>query len=166
MMKLLQPKLLISSIYELDISLLKKRGVRGLIMDLDNTLVAWNHPDASGELKAWLAKVRVHGLEMCIVSNNLSHRVEQFADNIGVMSVPKAAKPRRRSFRVAMRKMGTHHRNTAVIGDQVFTDILGGNRLKLFTILVSPISREEYWMTRIVRKVEHALVRGRLHSGA
>ncbi len=159
MIKLLQPRLFLTSVFDLDLARLRERGVHGLIMDLDNTLVGWNRPDLSRELKVWFQEVRDHGFKMCIVSNNLTDRVEQFAEKVGVMAIPKAAKPRRRSFRLAMRRMGTTRHTTAVIGDQVFTDILGGNRLRLFTILVHPIDAREYWTTRLVRKVERYVVR-------
>ncbi|MHB1611741.1 MAG: YqeG family HAD IIIA-type phosphatase [Sulfobacillus sp.] len=162
MISLLKPHLSVGSIFDLDIGILRKRGYRGLIMDLDNTLVAWNHPEAPQELLDWLAKVRHYGIDMCIVSNNLGRRVEEFAAQIGVSFIAKAAKPRRRAFRLAMRKMGTHRGDTAVVGDQVFTDILGGNRLKLFTILVRPVAAEEFWTTRLVRMVEHRMVRRHL----
>ncbi len=159
MIKILQPRLFLASIFDLDLVSLRAHGVRGLIMDLDNTLVGWNRPDMSQELTAWFQAVRAHGFKMCIVSNNMTERVEQFSKKSGVMSIPKAAKPRRRSFWLAMKRMGTNHHNTAVIGDQVFTDILGGNRLQLYTILVHPIDAHEYWTTRIVRRLERHFVR-------
>ncbi len=158
MIDILQPRLFVQSIYDIDLSRLVNRGVKGLILDLDNTLVGWNQPNASHELMEWLGEVRQHQLKSCIVSNNLSERVELFGREIGVMAIAKAAKPRRRAFRLAMRKMGTHHRETAVVGDQVFTDILGGNRLNLFTILVRPMNEQEYWATRVVRRVERMLL--------
>lgn len=158
MIQILQPRLFVQSIYDIDLNRLMNRGVKGLILDLDNTLVEWNQPVASQDLKDWLTAVKSYRFKTCIVSNNLSERVEQFSRHIGVMAIAKAAKPRRKAFRVAMKKMGTHHRETAVVGDQVFTDILGGNRLKLFTILVRPMNNEEFWTTRLVRRVEEAFV--------
>lgn len=162
MIKILEPRLFVSSIYDIDTAFLKSRGVDGLIMDLDNTLVAWNRRDVSEQLLAWLWDVKRHGIRTCIVSNNLSDRVHWFASQIGVASIPNAAKPRRRAFCQAMREMGTERHNTAVVGDQIFTDILGGNRLNLFTILVHPVGQEELWPTRVMRQIEHALVRRRL----
>ncbi|NMP21176.1 YqeG family HAD IIIA-type phosphatase [Sulfobacillus harzensis] len=158
MIDILQPRLFVQSIYDIDLSRLTARGVKGLILDLDNTLVGWNQPNASEELMDWLMRVRQYELQTCIVSNNLSDRVESFSREVGVMAIAKAAKPRRRAFRQAMRKMGTHHRETAVVGDQVFTDILGGNRLNLFTILVRPMNEREYWATKVVRRVERMLL--------
>lgn len=134
--------------------------MNGLILDLDNTLVGWNQPDATAELLKWLEDVKTFRLKTCIVSNNMSERVERFSRSIGVMAIAKAAKPRRRAFQHAMRKMGTHHRDTAVIGDQVFTDILGGNRLQLYTILVKPLAEREFWGTQLVRRLERVVVGG------
>lgn len=162
---LLRPRLYVATVFDIEPDFLTERGISGLIVDLDNTLVAWNHPDVSTELGLWIADMRSHAIEMCIVSNNMGERVEAFAEKIGVMSIAKAAKPRRRSFHAAMRRMGTHAHTTAVIGDQIFTDILGGNRLNLYTILVHPLDDREYWMTRMVRQVEKALIRGRIPQG-
>lgn len=158
MIQILQPQLFVQSIYDIDLNRLVQRGVKGLILDLDNTLVGWNQPTASDELIEWLGKVRAYRLKTCIVSNNMSERVERFGQHIGVMAIAKAAKPRRRAFRQAMRKMGTHQRQTAVVGDQVFTDILGGNRLNLFTILVRPLNEREFWTTQLVRRIERAVL--------
>jgi hypothetical protein len=158
MLQILQPQLYVQSIYDIDLKRLIARGMKGLILDLDNTLVGWNQPTASEQLMAWLAEVRGHELKTCIVSNNMSGRVELFAKHIGVMAIAKAAKPRRKAFRLAMHKMGTHQHQTAVVGDQVFTDILGGNRLSLYTILVRPLNEREYWTTQLVRRIERAVL--------
>lgn len=164
MIQVLQPQLFVQSIYDIDLDRLVDKGVRGLILDLDNTLVGWNQPQASDELLAWLKEVNRRRLKTCIVSNNMSDRVEKFGKHIGVMAIAKAAKPRRRAFRLAMRKMGTRHNQTAVVGDQVFTDILGGNRLQLFTILVRPINEREYWTTQLVRRLERAVLPASTHE--
>lgn len=158
MIQILQPQLFVQSIYDIDLDRLVDRGLKGLILDLDNTLVGWNQPNASDQLFDWLTQVKQHHLKTCIVSNNMSDRVEKFGQHIGVMAIAKAAKPRRRAFRQAMRKMEVHARQTAVVGDQVFTDILGGNRLQLFTILVRPMNDREFWTTQLVRRIERAVL--------
>lgn len=158
MLKILKPHLFLRTIYELDFGRLSRRGIHGLIVDLDNTLVGYNRPDASEQLRSWLARAKQLGFDVCIVSNNLTARVEAFARVIGVKSVSNAAKPRRRGFSLAMSKMGTQPATTAVIGDQVFTDILGGNRLGLYTILVHPVDPHEFLTTRLVRRVERLVV--------
>ena len=166
MIKILQPKLFVQSVYDIDLARLAARGMRGLILDLDNTLVGWNQPEASQELVEWLGRVKARQLKTCIVSNNLGDRVERFSRRVGVMAIAKAAKPRRRAFREAMRKMGTHQQQTAVVGDQVFTDIFGGNRLGLFTILVKPLNERELWTTQLVRHIERAVVSRQESAGS
>ncbi|PSR24132.1 MAG: YqeG family HAD IIIA-type phosphatase [Sulfobacillus acidophilus] len=161
MIQILQPGLFVQSIYDIDLDRLVERGVRGLILDLDNTLVGWNQPRASKELLQWLEDVKLRELQTCIVSNNMGDRVEQFSQHVGVMAIAKAAKPRRRAFRQAMQRMGTNRQDTAVVGDQIFTDILGGNRLHLFTILVRPMNEQEFWTTQLVRRLERAVLPGR-----
>ncbi len=158
MIQILQPQLFVQSIYDIDLRRLENRGIKGLILDLDNTLVEWNQPEASDELLHWLSLIKDQGFKTCIVSNNMSARVETFSRHIGIMAIAKAAKPRRRAFRQAMHNMGTVGRQTAVVGDQVFTDILGGNRLQLFTILVRPMTDREFWTTQLVRRVERAVL--------
>jgi len=95
---------------------------------------------------------------MCFVSNNTDLRVKEIADRVNIPFIARAKKPRRRSFRKAMALMDTKPEHTAVVGDQIFTDILGGNRLGLFTVLVSPISRKEFIGTRLVRILEKIIL--------
>lgn len=158
MLNMLRPRLYLPSIYDIDLPALARRGIGGLILDLDNTLVKWNEPGLTPDLRAWIARARRQRLELCIVSNNLGPRVDAFTRASGVSSIARAAKPRTKAFRIAMRRMGTDADSTAVVGDQVFTDILGGNRLHLFTILVRPLDPREFWTTRAIRRVERWLV--------
>lgn len=165
---LLAPRQFLDHIFFLDLVALQERGIRGIIVDLDNTLVAWNRGGAApGEVADWLATVRQRGFEACILSNNYPERVAAFSDRLPVPAIHRAGKPRRGGFRRAMELMGTTPAETAVVGDQVFTDILGGNRLGLHTILVVPISKKEFVGTRLVRQIERILLaylrgRGRL----
>ncbi|MCY0877734.1 MAG: YqeG family HAD IIIA-type phosphatase [Firmicutes bacterium] len=158
MIAVLRPRLYVQSIYDIDLDRLVDRGMRGLILDLDNTLIGWNQPDVPRELREWLNAVERRRFKTCVVSNNLRERVERFSREVGIMAIGRAGKPRRRAFRQAMQRMGTQRHNTAVIGDQVFTDILGGNRLHLYTILVRPLNDKEFWTTRLVRRLERAVL--------
>ena len=96
---------------------------------------------------------------MCLVSNNKKDRVSNFGRILGVPALSKARKPRRRAFREAMRIMNTRPETTAVIGDQIFTDVLGGNRLGLYTILVVPLSKQEFIGTRCMRHLERVVLK-------
>lgn len=159
MWDILKPDLFLDSIHDLDWDKLRARGIRALILDLDNTLVGWRSPDTPPELLDWIKELKARGFVACLVSNNFSDRVSSFGDRLGFPHVPRAAKPRRGAFRKAMSILNTSASETAVIGDQVFTDVLGGNRLGLFTVLVVPINNREFIGTRAVRMVERMALR-------
>ncbi len=146
------------SIFDIPLQELTASGIKGLIFELDNTLTEWNK-ELPSETTAWLKFAKNIGFKMCFVSNNSDTRVREVADVVEVPFVARAGKPRRRSFRRAMDLMQTTADTTAVVGDQIFTDILGGNRLGLLTILVSPISSKEFPGTRVVRLFEKILLK-------
>lgn len=134
-------------------------GIRGLIIDLDNTMTPWNDVEVGPKVAEWFIKVKAAGIHACVVSNNKERqRVAVVAERLGIPFVFRATKPRRRAFRAGMDRLGTGNKDTAVIGDQLFTDILGGNRLGLYTILVTPINDHEFIGTRIMRQMEKVLV--------
>jgi HAD superfamily phosphatase (TIGR01668 family) len=134
-------------------------GIKAVLLDLDNTLVEWNNPEPTVELKQWLAAVRARGMQPCLVSNNRGARVSEFAAKVGLPYVSRAVKPRRKGFREAMAKLGVTPAQTAVVGDQLFTDILGGNRSGAYTILVQPLHPRELLWTRMMRRFERPLLR-------
>jgi HAD superfamily phosphatase (TIGR01668 family) len=155
----LRPNLFLDSVQAIDLRLLRRRGIRGVVLDLDNTLAGWRALQPSLEVATWLKGLRSHQIGAVILSNNGKGRVGDFARSIGVPCIPNARKPRVRGFLQAMQMLGTTPQTTAVIGDQVFTDILGGNRAGFFTILVSPLTREEFVGTKAVRRVEGMVLR-------
>jgi HAD superfamily phosphatase (TIGR01668 family) len=156
----LRPSTQVPTIYDIDLSALRARGIRGVILDLDNTIVPWGAREVGPRLPTWIAAARAADLQLCIVSNNMGSRVRSIADRLGVPLVTWALKPRRRAIRHALVVMGTTPDATALVGDQLLTDILGGNRLGLHTILVRPQSHREFVLTRLVRLVERMLLRG------
>lgn len=158
-MRILRPAEYLQSIFEIDLARLKQLGKRAIILDLDNTLVRWNDPDPTPGLLTWLDEVKAKGFLPCIVSNNSGPRVSEFAAKVGIPFIPKATKPRRKGFREAMARLGVTPAETVVVGDQIFTDVLGGNRSGAYTILVVPIDPREFIGTRIVRQVERQVLR-------
>jgi hypothetical protein len=151
----LVPKLQVNSIYHIDLNMLWDNGYRGIITYLENTLVGARAPLATPELLEWLKKVRDIGFQVVIVSNNRRVRVEKFAEPLAIPYLYRAKKPSVAPFRKALALMRLSPRETVVIGDQMLTDVLGGNRMGLFTILVQPISREdESFITKINRGLE------------
>jgi HAD superfamily phosphatase (TIGR01668 family) len=155
----LRPDSRSDTVYAISLKALHARGIRGVILDLDNTLVPWGAREAPPELRGWIAAGRAEGLQFCIVSNNRGARVARLAAALGLPAVTGALKPRRGALRRALGVMGTTPATTALIGDQLFTDILGGNRLGLHTILVRPQSRKEFVLTRAVRWAERLVGR-------
>ncbi|QGG46600.1 YqeG family HAD IIIA-type phosphatase [Heliorestis convoluta] len=160
-MKLLRPTQQVDTVPDVDIAALADKGVKGVIIDLDNTLTEWNKYDLCPTIGQWLHKLEKEGIKVCILSNNGERRVQQFAESCQIPYISRARKPRRRGFQQAMKLLGTSAQETAVIGDQIFTDVLGGNRMGLHTILVNPISRREFVGTRLVRTIEKLVLRQR-----
>lgn len=153
-LKFMVPDLFAQSIYTIDYQKLKQRGVKGIIVDLDNTLVESTRPDATPRLVKWLDELREMGFHVMIVSNNNQTRVSHFADPLGLPFIHTAKKPLLSAFKKALKKMNTQREETVVIGDQLLTDVFGGNRMGLYTILVAPVSQIDGFFTRINRRCE------------
>jgi uncharacterized protein len=156
--KLLFPNLYLESIHKLDFQRLKNKGIKAIIVDIDNTLVSWDSKYAPQEVVDWLDHAKKEGFDLCIVSNNTKDRVVTFSENLKIPAIHAAIKPRNKPFYRAMDIMKSKPSNTAIIGDQIFTDVLGGNRLGLFTILVVPVGQKEHFWTYVVRKVERRVL--------
>jgi uncharacterized protein len=153
------PRLSVRSIYEIDLQALWQTGIRGIITDLDNTLVGAKHPSATPELSNWLLQVSAMGFKVVIVSNNSKLRVSRFSDPLSIPYIFSARKPGHAPFRRALGMMDLNPEQAVVVGDQMLTDVLGGNRLGLHTILVVPISlKDEGFFTRINRRIEKVAI--------
>ena len=119
---------------------LKGRGITLLLADLDNTLVPYKVPFPTPELKAWRAELESGGVQLFLLSNSRRPgRAQRFAGELGIPFLGHAGKPKRGGFRKAMEQLGRTPEQTAIVGDQIFTDILGGNRSGITTLLVRPI---------------------------
>lgn len=153
-MKYLLPSMYVESIYHIDLEKLRARGIDTIISDLDNTLVPWVETQVNPELKTWLENLKAQGFKVCLVSNALERRIAHFRAELNVPGLSRANKPSRKAFRQALALLGSRPETTAMIGDQIFTDVLGGNRLGLFTILVVPLCDRDFFTTRIVRIFE------------
>ncbi|MEB3164456.1 MAG: YqeG family HAD IIIA-type phosphatase [Prochlorothrix sp.] len=138
--QLLQPNLILSeSVLGITPELLQHHQLRGLILDVDDTLVPAAIPEVSEHLCHWLESLRPH-VSLWLVTNNLNRRrIQRIADRVQVPYLLGAGKPSRRKLREAARGMGLPLTTIAMVGDRLLTDVLAGNRLGLFTILVAPI---------------------------
>lgn len=160
MLKKFLPSLRVNTVYDIDLAALYAQGYRGIITDLDNTLVGAKEPHATKKLIDWLETAKRTGFQVVIVSNNDEERVSKFTKPLGIPFVYAARKPRLRPFQKALSLMNLSASQTVMIGDQMLTDVFGGNRTSLFTILVMPIAiADEGVMTRFNRRVEKVILR-------
>ncbi len=138
--RLLQPDLALhGSILKLTPELIVQHHLKGLILDVDETLVPFKQSQPLDEVRQWLQQVQAL-VTVVLVSNNLSHsRISRIADTLDVPFYTGAGKPSRRKLRQAVALMELPHHEIAMVGDRLFTDVLGGNRLGLFTVLVEPM---------------------------
>jgi len=157
---LLVPDQNLKDIFEVDTEKLKAMGIKGIITDMDNTLVPWSDRTVYPKLALWFARLKDEGFKLYIVSNNSREHVTLLAEELEIPAIWYAVKPRRKAFRRAINDMQLSPEQVAVVGDQILTDVLGGNRLGLYTILVNPISEKEFFWTRLNRLLER-LVGGR-----
>jgi HAD superfamily phosphatase (TIGR01668 family) len=154
-----------SRLVDIDLDGLLQKGIRALILDLDNTLVKWHEAEVPAEVDHWVDQAKARGFRLCIASNALPERVKLIAGRLGIPYVSGALKPRRTPFRKALMRMDVVSQETAVVGDQIFTDVLGGNRLGLYTILTRPLSRKEFPTTRMLRGLENWVIRKLIQEG-
>lgn len=154
----LSPDFYIDEIRKIRPEELEKWGVKGVICDLDNTIIPWGEETLSEEIIEWIACLKAAGYRLCLVSNSLHTRVNGIAAILDVDAVPAAAKPRKKAFLKAIAKLQLDPTAVVVIGDQLFTDIFGGKRLGLKTVLVKPMSSEELLWTRMMRKLEKKIL--------
>jgi HAD superfamily phosphatase (TIGR01668 family) len=157
----LSPDLYYRSVGSIDLDTLRGRGVRALLVDLDNTLLPRDTSEFTVEALDFASRVREAGFSACLVSNNWHARVHAAASELGFMLVPKALKPLPWGFRAGLHLLGATSRETAVIGDQLFTDISGGNMLGMTTVLVLPLSSTDLPHTLALRRLEALVLRGR-----
>jgi|LFRM01.1.fsa_nt_gb HAD superfamily phosphatase (TIGR01668 family) len=154
MIKKFYPDLIADNVKKIDLNYLLENNIKGLILDIDNTLVPDYVEEAGDDIIKWVDKVKKMGFKVCIVSNATQKRVLKFNEKLGVDAISRASKPGKKSFLRAIKIMGIKAEETAVIGDQIFTDIYGGNKLNMFTILVKPIATKEFILVRIKRLAE------------
>jgi len=157
--KILKPKVYINSVYNIDLKKLKKiKKIKGIIVDLDNTLVAWGEKEVSQKVIDWVKEAKKLGLKICIVSNTNSKRVAEFAKIFNIPYHSKYFKPFSIAFNNGLKILDTKKSETVVIGDQIFTDMWGGNKLKLLTILVVPIVKKDSIGTFLHRNLEKIFI--------
>lgn len=158
----LAPDLYVTSVHAIDLDALIATGTRVLLLDLDNTLLPRDTNVVPEELREWASGLKAKGLRVCLVSNNFHDRVRIVAAELGFDLVDHAVKPLPFAFLRALGKVGARRSEAAVVGDQLFTDILGGRLLGMRTILVAPLSQTDLPHTLILRRLEALVLKGRV----
>lgn len=151
------PSEFVRSIFHITPEMLKEKGVKAIITDLDNTLVEWDRPNATPKLIEWFTSMKAAGIQVTIVSNNNELRVKLFADPLEIPFISRAKKPLGKAFKQALITMAIKREEVVVIGDQLLTDVFGGNRQKLHTILVIPVAKSDGFVTKFNRMVERRI---------
>jgi HAD superfamily phosphatase (TIGR01668 family) len=141
-----------------------EQNKRAIIFDLDNTLAPYYESEPSQKLVLFLKYLVNSGFRLCILSNNKKERVDIFNKNLELIAIHGADKPLFKGMNLAITKLGVGTNELVVIGDQIFTDILVGNRKNAYTILVNPLSDKEEIGVRIKRKLEALIIKSYLRS--
>ncbi len=153
------PDIFVETVFDMDIQGLKDNGIKAFIFDIDNTLATYAMPVADEKTAAWVKELQTMGFKIFIVSNNDKERVRVFSENIGVPYFGKALKPLSIFLRRACKAMGVQPSQTALVGDQLFTDVWGGNLLNMKTVLVKPISEVEDGFVKFKRQFERRILK-------
>ncbi|MBR5155434.1 MAG: YqeG family HAD IIIA-type phosphatase [Clostridia bacterium] len=153
------PDIFVDTVFDMDLEKLKADGVKAFIFDIDNTLATYAMPVADEKTAIWVKGLKDEGFKVFIASNNDKDRVRIFAENIDVPYFGKALKPLGFYLCKACRIMDVKTKEVALVGDQLFTDIWGGNLLNMKTILVKPISEVEDGFVRFKRRFERRILK-------
>ncbi|MBI5975776.1 YqeG family HAD IIIA-type phosphatase [Staphylococcus canis] len=156
--RLFLPNQYVQSIYEINFDDLKKRQIKGVITDLDNTLVGWDEAEPTPKVKEWFKSLSDRGIKVTVVSNNNEKRVKSFCQSLDVDYIFKARKPLGKSLRKATKQMRLKKEEVVVIGDQMMTDVFGGNRNGLYTIMVVPVKNSDGLVTQFNRLIERRIL--------
>lgn len=153
------PDIFVDTVFDMDLEDLKSKKIKAFIFDIDNTLATYAMPVADEKTAAWVKKLKADGFKIFIVSNNDKERVRIFSENIDVPYFGKALKPLGIFLRRACKSMGVTPKETALVGDQLFTDVWGGNLLNMTTVLVKPISEVEDGFVKFKRQFERRILK-------
>lgn len=146
-----RPDFVVEAVYDLTPDRLRFHGIKAVLVDLDNTLIAWNNPDGTPELRDWLDSMTEADLPVVVVSNNKESRVARAVDKFGVDYVSRAMKPFTRGIKIAMDRYGFEPSEVVMVGDQLMTDIRAAHRAGVKSILVKPLVSSDAWNTKINR---------------
>ena len=152
---ILYPNIILNNVREITVELLKENKINALILDVDNTLINYDKEFEEGTIE-WINNLKANGIKMYILSNsNKKDKVKMVSDKLKIAYTYFAKKPLKLGFLRVQKILEEKPENIAVVGDQIFTDVIGGNRCKMFTILVEPINEKDIFITMLKRPIEN-----------
>lgn len=154
-----KPTWMVDAIYKITPSQLKAQGIKGILTDLDNTLIAWNNPDGTPEMRQWLQELSVAGIRVVVVSNNNHERVKKAVDKFGIDFESRAMKPFTLGIDRALKRFGVQKNEVVMVGDQLMTDIRAAKRAGIRSILVKPLVVSDAWVTQFNRWRERRMLK-------
>ena len=154
---ILYPNEYFNNVREINIDFLKKNEIKALILDVDNTLIDYDKNLDKATIE-WAENLKKEGIKLYILSNsNKKEKVKTVAEKLKIGYEYFGKKPLKIGFKKVQEKLQEKPENIGVVGDQIFTDVIGGNRCKMFTILVDPIAEKDIWITLIKRPIENMI---------
>jgi HAD superfamily phosphatase (TIGR01668 family) len=158
MRAMLGPDRYVARLARMSVEDLYEEGFRGLIVDLDNTLMGFRQTEIEADHLDWVRRAHLRGFRIVMVSNNFTQRVTGIARQLGVECIPNALKPLPFGVLRAVRMLDMPRRHIAVVGDQLFTDVLSGKLCGLYTILTEPIENKDFPITKVFRFLERLML--------
>lgn len=159
------PSLYLDSVKNINPTLLKKNNIKGLILDVDNTLIDYYRNLVDGAEK-WCEELKNEGIKCIILSNsNKRSKVEEVAEKLNIDYIMFAKKPLKSGFKRALSKLELKPEEVVVVGDQLFTDVIGAKRMNMFSILVKQVGEKDIFITKLKRPIENAIIKKYLEKG-
>ena len=158
---MLFPDMYFKNVQSIQVEDLKARAIKGIALDVDNTLIDYTKV-VSDEVINWVHQLKEAGFQICILSNsNNKEKISKVADILQLNYIMFAQKPLKKGFKKIINLFNMPAQNIASIGDQVFTDVIGANRMGMISIYVEPINKKEYWYTKWKRPIEAMILKRR-----
>ena len=154
-----RPNIKLNKVTDISLEILNKYNINALILDVDNTLSTHHGQVLTDGLENWLTLMKENGIKLTVLSNSNSKRLEPFAQKIGLDYISLGLKPLPFGYLRALKRLKSNKKQTAIVGDQIFTDVMGGNFVGVNTILLTPIKPETSLRFRMKRKVEAFVIK-------
>lgn len=162
MLERFYPDIYIDNIFLLPLDEFRKRGIKAIVFDIDNTIAPFDIPEADEEIISLFKFLEGQGFRLCLLSNNNKKRVEKFNEKLKAMAVYRAGKPGVKKLENAMFDMGVTKKQTALVGDQVFTDIYCAYKAGVTAVLTKPMCNRDQFVTKVKRGIEEKVIKAYL----